>query len=397
MEFEDIVKRVEWLDEQQRKARAELGEVAGEVAGVRSGLDSLAKEFKKTNRQLNDLSLAAARLEQFDDILAKHRFDLAKTIETTEKSAIRREQESARLHRADVEEIRKAVGQLQSAAAADETVRKDRAHEERRRALAIQGLETRLEAMSRQHNEILDAHKSLEEARRQDAKRFADVQAELASVGKRASETHEKTTLNGDSIRNLEDRIREIVESEAGRQERYAALLQQQALQQVERDRAWKEWQAKYESIKKQASDAESQVSEFEESIRAAREAEDAYDGLNQRLERRIAEVGEVQRLSEERIRQEWIAFKADEQKRWSGHTLSQDESIRNLRKDVDKMDERLKTLDDAARTIHDQFQQTTETTEKQLQELMNVSQDWLSAYERIMGHAKSKTTKPGR
>ena len=40
----------------------------------------------------------------------------------------------------------------------------------------------------------------------------ADVQVELASVGKRAGETREKTTLNGDNIRNMEHRISEIIE-----------------------------------------------------------------------------------------------------------------------------------------------------------------------------------------
>jgi hypothetical protein len=33
---------------------------------------------------------------------------------------------------------------------------------------------------------------------------------------------------------------------------------------------------------------------------------------------------------------------------------------------------------------------QTADATEQQLQELMNVAHEWLSAYERIMGHGKA-------
>ena len=123
--------------------------------------------------------------------------------------------------------------------------------------------------------------------------------------------------------------------------------------------------------------------------------AQEAYDGLNQRLERRIAEVGEIQRLAEERLRQEWVAFKADEQKRWAGHSLSEEETLRDLRKDVDKMEKHLAELDDGAQTLEDQLQQTTETTEQELQDLMNLAQQWVSAYERIMGHAKTKAKTP--
>jgi hypothetical protein len=219
----------------------------------------------------------------------------------------------------------------------------------------------------------------------------------MGSVRKRADDAREKSTLHNDSIRNMENRINELLETEAARQERHAALLQQQALQQVERDRAWKDWQERFEEFQVQAGNVEGQVAAFESAVRAAKQAQEAYDGLNQRLERRMAEIGEIQRLADERIRQEWVAFKADEQKRWTGHTLAQDESIRDLRKDVDKIDKRVNTIDDAAQTLQDQLQQTTEITEKQLQEFMNISQDWLAAYERIMGHSKTKVKKAVR
>jgi chromosome segregation ATPase len=397
MEYEEIIKKVQWLDDQGRKGKSEVSELGTRLTSLNTNISALSKQLKSVDQQVNDLSVAAARIEQFDQILAKHRVEVAKSIETTEKNAVRREQESTKVHHAEMEELRKIIFELRAAATADQAARKDRAHEDQRRIAALQDLQTGVEAAVRLSKEVQEAHKGIEEARRQDTKRMADMQAEVASVRKRADDTREKSALHSDSIRNIENRINELLETEAGRQERYAALMQQQALQQLERDRAWKDWQEKYESFRAQAGGAESQVAAFEDAIRAAKQAQEAYDGLNQRLERRLAEIAEIQRLADERFRQEWIAFKADEQKRWSGHTLAQDESIRELRKDVDKIGKRVATIDDAVQTMQDQLQQTTDTTEKQLQELMNVSQDWLSAYERIMGHSKTKVKKAVR
>jgi len=397
MEFEEIIKKVQWLDDQQRKSKTEVSELSNRLTGLTTNINAVAQQLKGISQQVNDLSVAAARIEQFDQILAKHRVEVAKSIETIEKNATRREQEATKAHQAEMEEFRKIIFDLRTAVAAEQTARKDRTHEDQRRVMTLQDMGTAVEAAVRLSKEIQEAHKGMEEARRQDAKRFTDLQAELASVRKRAEDAREKSALHGDSIRNVENRINELMETESTRQERHAALLQQQALQQVERDRAWKEWQEKYESFKAQAGSAESQVAAFEDAIRAAKQAQEAYDGLNQRLERRIAETGEIQRLADERIRQEWIAFKADEQKRWTGHTLAQDESIRDLRKDVDKIEKRVAAIDDTAQTMQDQLQQTTDTTEKQLQELTNVSHDWLLAYERIMGHSKTKAKKAVR
>jgi len=98
-----------------------------------------------------------------------------------------------------------------------------------------------------------------------------------------------------------------------------------------------------------------------------------------------------VQRLSEDRFRQEWAAFKAEEQKQWTNFSLGQEENLREVRKSLDKMEQSLVALSDASQTLHDQLHQTTDTTEKQLQELMNIVGDWVAAYGRIMGHHKTK------
>lgn len=397
MEFEEIIKKIQWLDDQERKGKTELKDLGDRITGLNTNINALVQQVKTLAQHVNDISVAAARIDQFDQMLAKHRVDVSKTIETIDKTSARREQEAAKLHQAEAEELRKIIFELKTAVQSEQAARKDRTHEDQRRVATIQDLNSSVENALRLGKEIQEANKSLEETRRQEAKRLADLQAELATVRKRVEEAREKSALHADNIRNMENRINELLETEGGRQERFTALLQQQALQQLERDRAWKDWQEKYEIFKQQAGNAESQVAAFEESIRAAKQAQDAYDGLNQRLERRIAEVGEIQRLSDERIRQEWIAFKADEQKRWTGHTLAQDESIRDLRKDLERMEKRVAAVDDAAQTMQDQLQQTTDVTEKQLQELMNISQDWLAAYERIMGHVKTKVKRAVR
>jgi chromosome segregation ATPase len=221
--------------------------------------------------------------------------------------------------------------------------------------------------------------------------------AEIAAARKRADDAREKSSVHADSIRNVENRIGELLETETSRQEAQTTFLAQQSMAQVERDRTWKEWQAKFDQFQQQAGGMETQVAALDDSIRAAKRAQESYTDLNQKLERRIAEVGEMQRLAEERIRQEWVAFKADEQKRWTGHSLSQEESMRDFHKALEKFEHRIAALDDTSQTLQDQLNQTSETTEKQLQELMNVAHEWLTAYERIMGHGKTKARKSTR
>jgi len=397
MEFEEIIKRVEWLDEQQRKGKAEFNEMNGRLKALAAGLDQVLPQLKAVTTQIKELTLATARTDQFEQMLSRQRADLTKMIEAMDANSVRRDEEASKNRVADLEEFRKNLFRLQTAVTAEQSSKKDRQIEERRITLSLQDLKTATESAARRSGEISETHKALEENQRHEAKRVADLESELASVRKRAEDARDKATLHADSIRNLENRISELVQTESGRQEQLAAILERQALLQVDQESAFKDWQERYQQFQEKVASAESQIAAFDDAVGAAQRAQEAYDGLNQRLERRVAEVSEIQRLAEERIRQEWVAFKADEQKRWAGHALAQEETLRDLRKEVEKMGKRIIDLDDGTQTLEDQLEQTTETTEQQLQELMNLAQAWLSAYERIMGHARTKAKEPAR
>jgi len=396
MEFEQITKRLEWLDDQERKSKSSVSEIEKHLTALETTVNAISKQIKTLTKEVSDLGPAAARLNQFDQILSKQRAELNKAFEDIEKNAQRRDLEAAKQRQSELKEINTTIDELRAEADLDAFKKqlKDQFLENKRLSFAIQDMQPKIEEALKQIETGLNLSKESEEAHRQDLKRITDLQAEMTAVRKRADEAREKTTLHSDSIRNLENRINELFESEAGRKEAQTAFLDQQNLAQVDRDRAWKDWQTKYEIFKKQAENMELQVTALDDTIRAAKRSQEAYNELNQKLERRIAEISEMQRLAEDRVRQEWVAFKADEQKRWTSHSLSQEEAMRDLRKDLDKMEGRVTQLDDASQTLQDQLHQTTNTTEQQLQELMNISHEWLTTYERIMGHSKTKTTK---
>ncbi len=399
MEFEQIGKRLEWLDEQQRQSKSSVGDLVTRLAALETSINVLGQQLKLMSQDIKQVSPVYERIDQFEAMLAKQRADLSKIIETVEKAAIKREQDIQRLYLTEMEEIRKSIFQVSKSVNTDEIYKKlkDRTHEELRLTTLVQDMRTTVDMLAGQNKDLLQAQKAFEDGRRQDSKRVADLLGEIAAVRKRAEDARDKTSVYGDAIRNVERRINELLETETLRSEAQTSFLAQQSMSHVERDRTWKVWQEKFDHFAEVAERMEGQIVNLDESIRAANRAQASYTELNQRLERRIAEVGEMQRLAEDRIRQEWVAFKADEQKRWTGHTLSLDEQMRDFRKSLEKFEPRITALDDATQTMQDQINQTTEATEEQLQELMNVAHEWLTAYERIMGHDKMKAKKVAR
>jgi len=393
MEFEEIVKRLEWLDTQQRQNKELLVGLDERLASFETTVNAVSKQIKSMNKQMTDIAPAAKRLEQFETLLAKQRTDIVKFIEDNEKERLQKERESTRNLRAELDDHNKALSQLKAASSAEEGRLRERANEMQRFTNNINDLKSRAEEALRSNENILHTFKAMDATRKNDLKRIADMQGDITSLRKLVDEGKGKSAVNADGIRNLENRFSDLIASEAERKQAQLAFFEQQSLGQVERDRAWKDWKDKYDVFLKEAADLDNQVNTLDETMRGAKKAQETYLELNTKLERRIAEVTEMQRLAEDRLRQEWISFKTDDQKRWTGYSLSSEESLRDMRKDMQKVEERTTSLSDVAQVLQDQMHQTTDTTEQQLQELMNIVHEWMTSYQRIMGHGK-KTKK---
>jgi len=396
MEFEQIVKRLQWLDEEHRKDKAAIGALEERLAALEGNINAVAKQIKPLDKQIANVSSVTARIDQFEAMVTKQREDFNKALDELEKKHQQRERELTQRHKKDLEPLHQAISELRESTDLTPLKRdiKARVNEEARLHQEISDIGTKIEEALRAAEEVKGTQRVLEENRRTDIKRVADVQGELTALRKRIDEARAKADLSSDALRNLDNRINELLVSESERKSAQAVFIEQQSIAQVERDRATKEWRDRYDVFKQQSAALDKQIAALEETLRAAKKAQETYNELNTRLERRINEVTEMQRLTEDRLRQEWVTFKADDQKRWTGHTLSQEELQRDLRRAMEKLEERVAVFDEPIQTMQDQLHQIADSTEKQLQELMNVAHEWLTAYERIMGHGKTKKTK---
>jgi hypothetical protein len=153
----------------------------------------------------------------------------------------------------------------------------------------------------------------------------------------------------------------------------------------VERDHAWKEWQGSLETLQKQSGTMDRYFQDWEVAQRTVKRVQETYEEIVQKFERRINEITEMQRLSEDRFRQEWVTLKADDQKRWTSFTLSQDETRKDSHTDMVKMEERLTALEDVTQSQQDVLQQTKDANQQMFQGMLAQIHELLSAYERIM------------
>ena len=398
MDFEQIVKRLEWLDDEHRKDKAAIIELEERIAAYEGNLDTVAKQVKPLEKQIAGLTPNTARIDQFEAIVARQREEWKEALDELDKRYQKREKELLAQRQKDLEPFHKEIEAIKKSLTEIAPIKRElKSHSttESRLQVEIDKLKPPIEEAKRAAEDATRVQRVFDENRKQDMKRIADLQGELTALRKRIDEARVKADSGVDTVRHLENRFKELLVSEAERKAQQAEFIEKQSVAHLDRERIYKEWNASHADFEKQVAKLESQSLALEETLRSAKRAQDTYNELNTKLERRINEVTEMQRLAEDRLRQEWVTFKADDQKRWTGYTLSQDEGGKDVRKTIQKLEDRITTLDESFQVTQDKLEQTADATEQQLQELMNVAHEWLSAYERIMGHGK--TTKKSK
>lgn len=389
MDMDQILKRVQWMDDERRKDKDVIAMLENRILTLEGSLSAAQQQIKTLSGELTRLNTVVTRMDQYDASQAQQRQETKRMVEELDKEIKKREEESEKVRRVEMKavdvnlyEVHKELEVLPRLEKGVQT----RIEEESRLARLIDDVRAKIEDVRRSEDEYTRTYRILEDGRRQDAKRLTDLQGEVAAMRKRVDDQRGQTELINTSLRKLEIRLTELVNVEAERRDAQSAFLDKQNLLQVERDRVWQEWQARFDSIETQATDVESQLQKLDLTHRDTKRAQQSLEELTQRVERRISEITEVQRLSEERFRQEWVTFKADDQKRWTNYTLIQEEMRNENLRQVEKISERVTILEDAIQEEQDLIQEITASSEKRLQSLLALAHDWVSAYERSIG-----------
>jgi chromosome segregation ATPase len=392
MDLDQILKRVQWIDDERRKEKDKISKLENRIIALEGQLVAAHQQVKDLTGEITRLSAVVTRMDHFDNVLVQQRLEAKRLVEELGKEVKKRDEETEKLRRVEIKaldnslfELRKELDPIPKL----EKVLQARIDEEARLGRSIDELRGMIEVVSHNEDEYTRTYKILEDGRRQDQKRLNDLMGEVAALRKRVDDQRGQVELVNNSLRKVEGRLSELLSVESERRDAQAAFLDKQALLQVERDRTWREWQVRFETIEKQANDVEAQLLKLETTHRESKRVQQSLEELSTRVERRIGEITEIQRLSEDRFRQEWVTFKADDQKRWTNYTLTHEEQRNENSRQYEKITDRITHLEDLLQEEQDLLEQMGEQTEKRLQSLLALAHEWVSAYERSLGHAR--------
>jgi chromosome segregation ATPase len=338
MDLQQALRMIEWLDEERRRDKNTIARLEERFLQQQEMVEKLIRQQNGLENEQVSMRSQFMPASKDTEIIEQVRGEMRQLIEGIEAKRIAAERESERRNEYARELTARPMRELNERLDKIEHNMDDltAARAERDRvATALSLVQQKVEDMSKKMEEPERRITFLEEQRRQDSRRVADLQAGMPDQQKLIDSVKLKVERLENLTVNNEKRILEIQNTERSRREELQSFTDQQLLLSQQRDQQIKELTS---SIGAYDQDIKRNLERFEswaETHRQMKKIVGDFERIGERLERRINEVAEMQRLSEERFREEWNDWIKDDQRRWKQFTLTNDEAWRNHEKEM--------------------------------------------------------------
>ena len=316
MDVNALARMIEWLDEERRKDKQTITTMEERLALQAETFATLQKRIGGVESDQSVLRQSSLPMQREGDILDQVRTEMRALLEQSESRRLAAEREAERLRSLDRDGIMRTISQLNDQL---EKVQKtagglpDVKLESSRIADQLTALQQRAEDINKRFEEPERRISLVEEQRRQEQRRLSQLESDYQELKKQHDTVRTKQPLLEDLTIRIERRVQEIQNGESQRRDQIQQFLDSQRLLITQRDQ-------EINNLLKRFTDQESEFSknlerfeQWSQTHREMRRIIDDFERIGDRLERRIAEVSELQRLSEERFRTEWNSYKDDE------------------------------------------------------------------------------------
>jgi len=377
--IEQLEKRIEWLDSERRNDKTNLASLQNRLTILEGENMNLRKQIKELEVLINRNANQISNMDKYDNRIDRLNIDLTKQIREVNERADLNISEAQKRLKVEIDSTKKTIAELYSMSEKFDPINTDIASlkmENTRLVRLIEEQKAKVLEVGRFDEDYRRSLHLLEEGRRQEAKRLTDLQGEVASVRKRLEETRARFDSFSDSFRTFDTRIAELQANEKDRRESQSQFIDRVNSSLVEKDKVFANWGKRFAEIDQFNANLTSQIETLENIRLSVTKAIQSAEDITQRFERRINEITELQRLNDDRYRQEWNVFKSDDVKRWTNYMLAQEEQNRETTQQYTELTQQLHEIDDLTALMRDELDALSRETLRHVQTILLAYQE---------------------
>jgi chromosome segregation protein len=352
MDSAQLEQMVNWLDEERRKEKDELARLRQRMEQQAQVATEQLQRFQDLDSRVSAVQTQLAKIARLEQSLEQLRKELVALVEQADQkmAAAQRESDRSRLIEREaqthaVSELRKQIETLPQMA---ETLETRRTEEQRLNQLILEQ-RSKLMTVQDRVDERVHATRVLEEQRAHDAKRIAQLQETTTELLRRTEGQSAKDQLLEDGLRKAEQQLVALQGTREDLRTEQLAFMEDQRIGEQQRKRQMDDWAKELVQHQKKMADFSATMQLYKDFYDKNRHALESLEKLQTHLSQRQAELGEMQRLSEERQKKQSQEWREENEKRWKQETLAAEYAWSEQQRSNEAAVKRLEQLEAAA------------------------------------------------
>lgn len=315
-----VTQMLNWLESERRKDKAALATLEQKANGLANELAEQGKRIQELQTTLTATQIALSKLPQFEKILEQFKADLIGEMDRRDDSQQKAAREGDRLRKVEVESIGRAITEIRRELPRIKPLEDElpmRRAEERRLGEVLARASQRMDELAVRTEDRIQSVIYLEENRRQNVKRIAELEADATNFAKRLDAMSGKMTLLDDNIQRVPLRLGEF-QKRLQEQDKVVEELRVNDFHRAQEMRTFADEVGKQIGpIPDYLSRYQADSQKMQELALASQRSIEESKAFQVRVETRQAELGEMQRINEERIKKQIEEWQAEQEKRW--------------------------------------------------------------------------------
>lgn len=349
-ETDELLKRIEWFDEQRRKSSRRLSELEQKLERQASEVKRRDERIEDLERQLSAATQKITRLEEIDKRLLTIREELFEQVEQYDKRRILAEQEIDRLRRIEHEGLSREIADTRKELPAIGRLQNDmelRVAEEARLAKLIGVIQSSIDPIRNQIGEWERSLAFLEEKEKQNSRNIAEIQTQILEISKRWDPINARIDVLANTLAKSESTRQDIIAAQLEQREIIKKWAEQIQIGEHERNKQLESWRFQLQEHKDTMDTYAREWIKYTDQYKEAGEAVKQLAEWQKQIEQRQREVTEMIRIELNRMQSRWDGFVLKDEQKWKSSEVDIQQRWDTANRDNRQVQERIQELEE--------------------------------------------------
>ncbi len=396
--IKELQNRLDWLDEERRKASRKLTEMEQKVELQEREAEKREQRIKSLEQQLASANAKISRIPQLDVQLAQFKDDIVQMIEQYDQRRIQSEGELDRLRRVEQESIARELADMRKEITPIPQLQSNmelRVAEENRLSNLIGQLKTSIDSVKTKL-ENTDSHFAfIEEKEKHNSRSISENQNNIVEINRKWEHFYSRLDTLNSTVLRFESSIKTISEQNAAIKESTKNWMEQIQLGEYERNQKLETWRRTLEEQTTHIEHFNKEWVQFSDQYKEAKMAVQTLTQWQEQIEGQQREAAESLRIESNRMQSRWDDFTTNHEQRWRNSDVDREQRWSTLNRHIREILEQLTVVEETITKIEDDKDLIWRVQTAQADALKQLPRLWMESVEQAIEQNPNRKRQP--